>query len=82
MCCTLELLRERLNALEEILRAWLGVRRVGSDRVADVARVFKLLDQLIVGEPECAQKNSYRQLALTVDTDEDLALLVNLELQP
>ena len=82
MCCTLELLRERLNALEEIFRARLGVRRVGSDRVADVARVFKLLDQLIVGETERAQKNSYRQLALAVDTDEDLALFVNLKFQP
>ena len=80
--CTLELLRERLNALEEVLSARLSVRRVGGNRVADVARVLKNLEQLIVGETERAQQHRDRQLALTVDTDEDLALLVDLELQP
>ncbi len=72
-----------LEELDE--RALLGLRRlgVGLDRVADVVRVLEEADDLLVGRvAHRAQQHRDRQLALAVDADEDLALLVDLELEP
>ena len=56
---------------------------VGGDRVAHVDGVVEHLEQLLVGdEAHRAQQDGDRQLALAVDPGEDLALLVDLELQP
>ena len=66
-------------------RALLGPRDlgVGVDRVADVERVVEELEDLLVGRvAHRAQQHRDRQLALAVDADEDLALLVDLELEP
>ena len=66
-------------------RALFGARGlgVGLDRVADVQRVLEQLEDLLVGRvPHRPQQHRHRQLALAVDADEDLALLVDLELQP
>ncbi len=66
-------------------RALFGARRlgVGLDRVADVQRVLEQAQDLLVGGvAHRAQQHGDGQLALAVDADEDLALLVDLELQP
>ena len=66
-------------------RALFGARDlgVGLDRVADVERVLEQPQDLLVGGvAHRAQQHRDRQLALAVDADEDLALLVDLELQP
>ena len=66
-------------------RALFGARDlgVGVDRVADVERVVEELEDLLVGRvAHRAQQHRDRQLALAVDADEDLALLVDLELEP
>ncbi len=66
-------------------RALLGLRRLGVslDRVADVERVVEELEDLLVGRvAHRAQQHGDGQLALAVDADEDLALLVDLQLQP
>ena len=66
-------------------RALLGARDlgVGLDRVADVERVLEEVEDLLVGRvAHRAQQHRDRQLALAVDADEDLALLVDLELEP
>ncbi len=66
-------------------RALFGARglRVGVDRVADVERVLEQpQDLLVAGVAHRAQQHRHRQLALAVDAHEDLALLVDLELQP
>ena len=56
---------------------------VGFDRVADVVRVLKEPQDLLIGRvAHRAQQHRDRQLALAVDADEDLALLVDLELKP
>ena len=72
-----------LEQLDE--RALLGLRRlgVGLDRVADVEAVVEEVEDLLVGRvAHRAQQDGDRQLALAVDADEDLALLVDLELEP
>ncbi len=72
-----------LEELDE--RALLGLRRlgVGLDRVADVEAVVEEVEDLLVGcVAHRAQQDGDRQLALAVDADEDLALLVDLELEP
>ena len=72
-----------LEELDE--RALLGLRRlgVGLDRVADVEAVLEEAEDLLVGRvAHRAQQHGDRQLALAVDADEDLALLVDLELEP
>ena len=79
-------------------RALLGLRDlgVGLERVADVERVVEQLEDLLVGagpalghvppsrstSPIARSSTRDRQLALAVDADEDLALLVDLELEP
>ena len=66
-------------------RALFGARDlgVGLDRVADVQRVLEQLEDLLVGRvPHRPQQHRHRQLALAIDADEHLALLVDLELQP
>src|ERR1700729_110811 len=66
-------------------RALFGARLlgVGFDRVADVVRVLEQPQDLLIGRvAHRAQQHRHRQLALAVDADEDLALLVDLELQP
>ena len=66
-------------------RALLGLRDlgVGFDRVADVVRVLEEGEDLLVGRvAHRAQQHRDRQLALAVDADVDLALLVDLELEP
>ena len=66
-------------------RALFGARGlgVGLDRVADVQRVLEQAQDLLVGGvAHRAQQHGDGQLALAVDADEDLALLVDLELQP
>ena len=56
---------------------------VGLERVADVERVLEELEDLLVGRvAHRAQEHRDGQLALAVDADVDLALLVDLELQP
>ncbi len=56
---------------------------VGVDGVADVEAVVEELEDLFVGlVAHRAQQDGDRQLALAVDADEDLALLVDLELEP
>ena len=57
--------------------------RVGIDRVADVEGVLEQLEDLLIGRvAHRAQKHRHGELALAVDADEDLALLVDLQLQP
>ncbi len=66
-------------------RALFAARRLGVrlDRVADVERVAEELQDLLVARvAHRAQQHRDRQLALAVDADEDLALLVDLELEP
>ena len=66
-------------------RSLFGARRlgVGFDRVADVERVVEQLEDLLVARvAHRAQQHGHRQLALAIDADEHLALLVDLELQP
>ena len=66
-------------------RAFLGLGRVGvgGDRVPHVDGVVEHLQQLLVGdEAHRAQQDGDRELALAVDPGEDLALLVDLELEP
>jgi hypothetical protein len=66
-------------------RAVFGARDlgVGVDRVADVERVFEQPQDLLIGRvAHRAQQHRHRELALAVDADEDLALLVDLELKP
>ncbi len=76
----------RALLLEELdQRALLGLGDLGVrvDRVADVDRVVEEVEDLLVGRvAHRAQQHRDRQLALAVDADEDLALLVDLELQP
>ena len=76
----------RTLLLEELdQRALLGARDlgVGVDGVADVERVVEELEDLLVRRvAHRAQQDGDRQLALAVDADEDLALLVDLELEP
>ncbi len=56
---------------------------VGLDRVADVQRVLEQAQDLLIGGvAHRAQQHGDRQLALAVDADVHLALLVDLELQP
>ena len=72
--------------LEELdQRALFGARdlSVGVQRVADVQRVLEDPQDLLVGGvAHRAQQHRDGQLALAVDADVDLALLVDLELQP
>ncbi len=66
-------------------RALLGPRDLGVrlDRVADVVGVPEQSEDLLVGGvPHRPQQHRDRQLALAVDADVDLALLVDLELEP
>src|SRR5438128_1249744 len=60
-----------------------GDVRVGLDRVADVERVVEQpQDLLVAGVAHGPQQHRHRQLSLAVDAHEDLALLVDLELEP
>ncbi len=72
--------------LEELdQRALFGARGlgVGLDRVADVERVLEQpQDLLVAGVAHRTQQHRDGQLALAVDAHEDLALLVDLQLQP
>ena len=72
-----------LEELDE--RALLRARLlgVGLDRVADVVGVLEEREDLLVGRvAHRAQQHRDRELALAVDADVDLALLVDLELEP
>ncbi len=72
-----------LEQLDEGALLGLGALGVGGDRVADVERVVEELEDLLVGlVAHGPQEHRDRQLALAVDADEDLALLVDLQLQP
>src|SRR4051812_46972066 len=72
-----------LEQLDERALLGLGVLRVGVDRVADVEAVVEEAEDLLVRlVAHRAQQDGDRQLALAVDADEDLALLVDLELEP
>ena len=65
--------------------ALLGARGLGVrvDRVADVERVVEEVEDLLVRRvAHGAEEHRDRQLPLAVDADEDLALLVDLELEP
>ena len=74
------LLLEQLDQ-RALLRA--GLLGVGLERVADVVRVVEQRQDLLVGGvAHRAQQHRDRQLALAVDADVDLALLVDLELEP
>ncbi len=76
----------RTLLLEELdQRALFGARDLGVrfDRVADVERVVEQpQDLLVAGVAHRPQQHRHRQLALAVDAHEDLALLVDLELEP
>ena len=72
-----------LEQLDQRAFLGLGDLGVGVDRVADVDRVVEEVEDLLVARvAHRAQQHRDRQLALAVDADEDLALLVDLELQP
>ena len=72
-----------LEQLDQRALLGLGDLGVGVDRVADVDRVVEEVEDLLVARvAHRAQQHRDRQLALAVDADEDLALLVDLELQP
>ena len=72
-----------LEQLDQRALLALGDLGVGLDRVADVERVLEHLEDLLVLDvAHRAQQHGDRQLALAVDADEDLALLVDLELEP
>ena len=74
------LLLEQLNQ-RAFLRARLLSVRV--DRVANVVRVVEQGEDLLIGRvAHRAQQHRHRQLALAVDAYIDLALLVDLELEP
>ncbi len=56
---------------------------VGLDRVADVQRVLEQAQDLLIGGvAHRTQQHRHRQLALAVDAHVNLALLVDLQLQP
>ena len=66
-------------------RALFGARHLGValDRVADVERVLEQAQDLLIGGvAHRAQQHRDGQLALAVDADENLALLVDLQLEP
>ena len=72
-----------LEQLDQRAFLGLGDLGVGVDRVADVDRVVEEVEDLLVARvAHRAQQHGDRQLALAVDPDEDLALLVDLQLQP
>ena len=72
-----------LEQLDQCALFGAGRLSVGLDRVANVQRVLEQLEDLLVGRvPHRAQQHRHGQLALAVDADEHLALLVDLELQP
>src|SRR5205085_4186177 len=74
------LLLEQLDQRAVFAAGDLGV---GLDGVADVERVVEQSQDLLVARvPHRAEQDGDRKLALAIDTDEDLALLVDLELEP